>query len=394
MKDIRYNLFKLSVLLLFLQSMFAWFLWGQIVLAIVLCLFLTFIFAFTSSESIFSIKKSNLPPIFLIFVIQVYVVRDQNTNALIAAFLRIIIISTILLLNDKIKIDLFRFLTKSFAILLSISLFAWILFLLDISLPYFETSFNDEQYIFDNYYFFLYNHVDMILPIPRFSSVFLEPGQLGMITSFFLCGNRFDLKRKEILVIFIATIFTFSLAAYLLLLISASVYLTIYSKKPFRNFILWGLFLFLFYSFFSTYNNGDNVVNNLIFERLQSDNGKVAGDNRFSVEMDFYFNRFVNSEDITFGNGSEGYNKLSLGANAGYKVFFIQYGIVGTVLIFLFYLSVVISKPTKTAWILLLVYILCFLQAAYPLWECELILFITAIPFFKFKNINEKFRQA
>jgi hypothetical protein len=395
MKDIRYNLFKLSVLLLFLQSMFGWFLWGQIVSAIVLCLVLTFIFAFTNSESVFSIKKSNLLAIFLIFVIQVYVVRDQNTNALIAAFLRIIIISTILLLNDKIKVDLFRFLTKSFAILLFISLFAWILFLLGFSLPYFETSFNDEQYIFDNYYFFLYNHGDMILPVPRFSSVFLEPGQLGMITSFFLCANRFDFKRKEILVIFIATIFTFSLAAYLLLLVSASAFLTLYSRKPLRNFVVWGFFLFFLYSFFLNYNNGDNTINNLIFERLESDNGEIVGNNRFSGDMDAYFDRFVSSENLITGIGSVQYEKAFLGANAGYKVFLVQYGIIGTLFIFLFYLLIILGEPTKMAWILFLVYILCFLQAAYPLWECELILFITAIPFFKFNNskdLNENFR--
>jgi hypothetical protein len=388
MKDIRYNLFKFSLLLLFLQSMFAWFLWGQLFFVIILCLIATFAFGIASSESVFSIRKTNFIPIFLIFFIQLYVVADQNTNALVAAFLRIIIVLMILLFNDKIKIDLFRFLTKSFAILLSISLFAWILFLLGISLPHFQTNFNDQQYLFDNYYLFLHNHKDMILPVPRFSSVFLEPGQLGMMSSFLLCANRFDLKRKEILVIFIATIFTFSLAAYLLLLISASVYLTIYSKKPFRNFILWGLFLFTSYYFFANYNNGDNTINNLIFSRFESVNSEIVENNRFSEEMDVYFKRFINSEDLFSGIGSLQYEKLFLGANAGYKVFLIQFGIIGTLSIFLFYLAVVLGKPTKMAWILLLVYILCFVQAAYPLWECELILFITAIPFFKSNNIK------
>jgi len=386
MKTAPYHIFKYSLLLLFLQSLFAWFLWGQLVGIIILCVVVTSFFAFTSGSSVYSLKKANLIPIFFIIIIQLYVVRDQNTNALIAALLRIIIIAIIILLNDKIKNDLFQFLTKSFSVILAISVFSWILFLIGIPIPYFETVFGDEQYLFRNYYFFLYNHMDDLLPVPRFSSIFLEPGQLGMMTSFFLCANRFELKRKEVLVIFVATVFTFSLAAYVLLLISASVYLTLYSKKPIRNFILWGSFLLLFYSFFSNYNNGDNVINSYILERLQSDNGKIAGDNRFSEEMDFYFKRFINSNDFALGIGSVQYEKLFLGANAGYKVFLIQYGIFGTLLIFLFYLMVVLGKPTKMAWILFLVYILCFLQAAYPLWECELILFITAIPFFKFNN--------
>ena len=371
--------------------MFAWFLWGKLVEVIILCVVLTFFFALTSSGSVYSLKKSNIIPVFFIAAIELYVVRDQNINALLAAILRTIIISTILLLHDKIKIDLFRFLTKSFAILLAISMFGWIIFLIGISLPHFQTDFNDEQYVFDNYFLFLYNHIDMIMPFPRFSSIFLEPGQLGMMTSFFLCANRFELKRKEVLVIFIATIFTFSLAAYLLLLISASVYLLSYSKNPFRNLIFWVMFLFLFYSFFSTYNNGDNVINNFIFERLDTnDPNEIVKNNRFSEDMDIYFPRFINSQDLTFGVGEIRYQKLLLGSNAGYKVFLIVNGVFGTMLIFLFYLSVVLSKPTKMAWILFLVYILCFLQAAYPLWESELLLFITAIPFFEFINATNK----
>jgi hypothetical protein len=393
MKTASYHIFKYSILLLFLQSLFAWFLWGQLVGIIILCVATTFFFAFTSSGSVYSIKKSNLIPIFFIVLIELYVVGDQNTNALFAAILRIIIISIILVLNDKIKIDLFQFLTKSFAVILAISVFAWILFLIGIPFPYFETVFGDEQYFFRNYYFFLFNNIDELLPVPRFSSIFLEPGQLGMMTSFFLCANRFELKRKEVLVIFIATIFTFSLVAYILLAISAFVYFISYSKKPIVSAIGWIVFLILFYNFFTTYNNGDNVINDLIFSRFGSDDNEIVKNNRFSDEMDVYFNRFIGLDDLVSGIGSVQYEKLFLGANAGYKVFLIQYGIIGTLFMFLFYFSVVIGKSTKMAWILLLVYVLCFLQAAYPLWECELILFITAIPFFKFdkqKIINER----
>lgn len=393
MKTAPYHILKYSLLLLFLQSLFAWFLWGQLVGIIILCVAVTSFIAFTSSGSVYSFKKSNLIPIFFMILVQLYVIRDQNTNALIAAVLRIIIISIILLLNDKIKIDLFQFLTNSFAVILGISIFAWILFLIGIPFPYFETVFGDEQYLFRNYYFFLYNHMDDLLPVPRFSSIFLEPGQLGMMTSFFLCANRFELRRKEVLVIFIATIFTFSLVAYILLAISAFVYFISYSKKPTVSAIGWILFLILFYYFFITYNNGNNVINNLIFSRFGSGDNEIVQNNRFSDEMEVYFNRFIGLDDLVSGIGSVQYEKLFLGANAGYKVFLIQYGVVGTLLIFLFYLTVVIGKSTKMAWILLLVYVLCFLQAAYPLWECELILFITAIPFFKFdkqKSINER----
>ena len=386
MKDIKYNLFKFSVLLLFLQSMYVWFLWGEQKLIIILCLFSTLFFAITNNKKIFNLNSSNLLPILPLLIIRFYVVRDQNENAFIAASLQTIIIGMIILLKDSIKVDLFQFFTKAFAIILSISVFAWILYLIGISWPHFEVEFGDEQYEFSNYYFFLYNRADDIMPFPRFSSLFLEPGQLGMITSFLLCANRFDLKRKEVLAIFIGTIFTFSLAAYMLLAISSFVYLISYSKNRILNITVWSIFLIWFYSFFSTYNNGVNVINDLIFSRFGSGNDDIIQNNRFSENMDYYFTSFINSGEVVTGIGSVKYEKLFLGANAGYKVFLIQYGIVGTLLIFIFYLTVVLGKTTKMAWVLLLVYILCFLQAAYPLWECELLLFIVAIPFFKYDS--------
>jgi hypothetical protein len=368
--------------------MYAWFLWGQLVFSLLISVVIIVVFAF-STRGIIAFKKSNIIPVFFLLVIQFYVSRDQNTNALLATLLRIIIISIVLLLRNDIKARLFKFLTDAFALLLLVSVIFWFLFLLGIPLPHYQTDFNDNQYIFDNYFLFLYNHADMVLPIPRFSSVFLEPGQLGMITAFFLCANHFELKRKSVLVIFIATILTFSLAAYVLLLISASSYLIFTAKKPLRNLIFWSVFVVSLYTFFINYNNGDNVVNNLLIDRLQLDNyGDIKANNRFSQDMDVYFDRFIDSNDVIYGLGQLGYDKLFLGANAGYKVFVLTQGIVGTFLVFLFYFLVTIGNQSKMGWILFIVYIACFLQAAYPLWESELILFITAMPFLKLDNLK------
>ena len=181
-----------------------------------------------------------------------------------------------------------------------------------------------------------------------------------------------------------------------MLAISLSFYFVIYTNKPIRNLIIWVLFLILFYFFFSTLNNGDNIIQNLIFERFGSDDGEIIKNNRFSQDMDLYFDDFLNSNNLLMGKGPIEYNKLFLGDNAGYKVFLIQHGIIGTFVVFLLYLSIVLKNKTKMAWVLFLVYILCFLQAAYPLWECELLLFITAIPFFKLNNpkvINEELKR-
>ena len=372
MKGVKYYLFRASLLLFFLQSMFFWLLWDRVILTIMVALCFALIFVLSGARSYVSLQWSNLLAVLIMFCIQVYLVRDQNFNGLIVALIRSTVISIVLLLNDEIKSDIFRFFTRSFSLLLAISVFSWILYLCGVPLPYFEISFNEDQYKFDNYYFFIHNHVDMLLPYSRFSGVFLEPGQLGMIAAFFLSANKFELKKKEILIIFIALIMTFSLAAYMLLFVSASVYFTLYSKKPIRNFILWGLGCYLTYSFFANYNNGDNIINILIFERLEIVDGDLAGNNRFSSRLDDYYTHFVNSYDSLMGIGTVEYMKLPLGINAGYKVFLIQFGFIGAFLTLVFYLALFLGSSTKMVWMLFFVYLLCFLQAAYALWECEL----------------------
>jgi len=388
-----YKIFKFSLLVLFLQSMFAWFLWGQSFFALLFSVGIAVLFYF-SKRGNFSFKNTNVIPIILIIIIQLYVVRDANLNSLFPAMLRIIIISFVLLLNDKIKIYLFHFFTKAFAFLLSISLVAWILFLFGIALPNYQIEFGNGMYYFDNYYFFLTESSRFSLLIPRFSSVFLEPGQLGMITTFFLVANHFELKRPAIFIIFVATLLTFSLAAYLLLFISISTYFFLLSKNPIRNITVWCLLIFSVYFYFSNLNDGYNIVNTSIFNRLNFLTDGLESSNRTSTDFDLYFKKVIFSNDNLLGIGSVKYSQMSWQTgNAGYKVFLIQQGIIGTVLVFLFYLFVLLSNQSKMAWILFTIYIFCFIQAAYPLWECELLIFITAISFNKSINKNTNFKK-
>jgi hypothetical protein len=379
-----YSLFKFSLLLLFLQSMFAWFLMGKYIAVFIsyFPILTAYLFCVYPSgiirEGIFQIKKSTIICVFLLIIIQLYFVRELKVTSLILALSRITVISIVLLLSDQIKIDLFRFFTKSFAIILSASLFVWILFLLQVSLPHTLVKDNLGSYL--NYYFFI-----ILLPtsdflIPRFSSVFPEPGYLGMISAFLLIANRFELKRKEILIISVSIIFSFSLAAFVVLGFALFMFFAFNSRRPLQYVIIVSFVLFLFYYLSSHINAGDNVVYNYIFKRLEYVNGRIAGFNRFSKDLSIYFQKFMNSNDRYFGLGEVAFRKMIWeGGNAGYKVFLLQYGIFGTLVVSLFYISMVLSYNSKMAWILLTACILIFFQAAYPLLECQLFIFITAI---------------
>jgi hypothetical protein len=314
-------------------------------------------------------------------------VKEGNAFGYIGILLTAMPVLFILLLRDSIKIKLLQSITSALALVLFISLFFWLLFLFGLPIPHSRINFNDGQYWFDNYYFFLSN-LNNFYGIPRFSSIFIEPGHLGIITSFLLYANKFELRRKEVLILFIATLFTLSLAAYLLLIISAFVFVLLKSKKPTSSLILLFCLLTAGYYFSLSFNNGSNVVNNVIIERLQYNNGDIVGNNRFSSTMDSYFEEFIRSDNVYIGIGNTKYKYMDLGANAGYKVFLVQYGIIGTLLLFLFYLSLIMEYKSKLAIWFLFIYSLSFLQASYALWASELIIFITAMPLLKLSNKN------
>jgi hypothetical protein len=383
-----YVLFKCSLFLLFLQSMFAWFFWDGLTFALTFAAVLSVLHTVLSTGC-FSCKQSNVIPICFLVIIQLYVVRDGNANAWIAALLHICIFSIVFLLKDQVKVELLDFFTKAFALLLSLSLIFWMLYLLGIPLPHSFAGFNDDYYTFDNHYFFLLDHTGIDFPIPRFSSVFLEPGQLGMITVFLLYANRFALKRKAVLVIFVATLLTFSLGAYLLLLISATAYIMIYSKKPMRNFVLWALVLLGIYFLFSKMNDGDNAVNNFIIARVKAADKDIVESDRFSEDLNAHFQQFMKMDAKWLGIGGVKYELMEWEAgNAGYKVFLLKHGIIGTLLLFLLYFSMVILRKSRLSFLFLAIYILSFIQRAYALWNVELLIFVTALAAFSFQKEN------
>ena len=374
---------KFVFLIVALQSMFAWFLWGKAVFILLGGLLITGYYFLRYKKMRCTKRQFNIV-VFLLFI-ELYLFRDSSIVIILAAVMRTMIVAVLISLDDREKIEVLDFVTKGFAIIMFISLVAWVLFLLGIPLPNVKAEYNDGWYQFRNYYFFLCNQgiIDEIF-LPRFSSVFLEPGHLGMIASFMLFVNQYNLKRKEVLVIFIAALFSFSLAAYLLIGIGYGFWILLETKHPFR-YIFIILFCLISIRYFSVfYENGDNLLNELIFKRLEYDNGDFTGNNRFSEDFETFYDSFVQKSSVILGIGAVEYGQnVFKGGNAGYKVFVVCYGYVGVILTFIFYLCSVVQYRCKITWAFLALLALSFIQRAYPFWEVQLILFISSLPFLK-----------
>ena len=387
-----YVLYRFSLLILVLNSLYAWFLWERNIFVLLFCTVISLLL-FLICKNIFTLNKSNFLPIVLLIFIQLYVGFGAGLNAIIGGFLRIIIITGVVLLTNKIKVDIFFFFTKYLSKILFISLIGWILYLFGFNLPSYLSGENYGGY--ENYYFFLRPLRSSIIEFPRFSSIFLEPSYLGMMSTFLIISNRFDFRKKPVIILLIATMLSFSLAAYIVLFVTYSISLVLDSKNPIRNMLL--IFLFCTSCFFIilNYASDESAIIVHVLNRLDF-SGDVARNSRYSHDFESYYQTFFNSFDKYFGLGQKKFSSLTFyGGNAGYKVFIMVYGIIGTILVALMYLSVVLLNRTRTAWILLLAFAMIFMQASYALLEFWLLFLFISVPMLKetlgnYKNINLK----
>ena len=98
---------------------------------------------------------------------------------------------------------------------------------------------------------------------------------------------------------------------------------------------------------------------------LEVDDGELAGDNRVTDNFMTEYENYIQSSDIVFGRSFE----IVECGNAGYRVFFYEHGIVGILLIFMFYTLSLMYTPNKRAFVAVFVVVaLYFWATAFMTW--------------------------
>ena len=381
-----WKLYCVGIFLLFLQSLRFWLFWDFLI-PIHLFSALVALIGIFFHRYLFSVGKSQAIAFILLFIFEIYFIYGGSFNGYLASILKIIILGSCICLKVKYRVLLFQFLLKWFSIILIPSILYWLVYLAKAASPVGQLSFNEDQYIFDNYFFFLKSKTLIFEDIvfPRFSSYFLEPGHLGMVTSFLIIATNFNWRNRFVQILLIATVLSFSLAAFIILGFAYWTKVILVGKRAPLKLIVLGFTCFLTVSFFKNYNGGDNVFNNLILERIKVEDGDLKGNNRTNLVFDNYFDDHFYDDPI-FGLGNFYMNNLHFSSIAGIKVFLLTFGIFGVFLFFILYLTIYNSSPSKVGLILFIAYVLCFLQASYPLWECLLFTFICGIANLRFEE--------
>lgn len=346
-KLITFKAYKLILFLCSLQSFACWMFWGVSNLVFSVVLFIVS-FAVISVRGL-TLRTGVILGWFIVYILSFMLTQNNNLLGWLSFLMIAFNIYVLFVLNVERKHECYLYFRKGLAIIIGISCFGWLLYLLGVPLPhsysgYGTSDISNYQYEFDNYYFFLLNRNTLFRYIlPRFSSVFLEPGYLGCLMSVLLYADSFKLGKghRENIVFLIALIMSFSLAGWLFAIMGLILSKISTSSKRIIWLVLFVIAIPTSSNFFRSYNKGNNIVNKAILLRLEYDSGAktIAGYNRSSESIDYYFwNSFLYSDDLLWGDNNLLNKKSSNAENeVSWIGYIINYGLIAYILFSLYF---------------------------------------------------------
>ena len=281
----------------------------------------------------------------------------------------------IMLYNYNVKKIALNFITTGMAVLVAISLFSYILFLLNL----YPVSPSDitsvaSDYIALNYYTFIVGNQFQYDFYRRFCCIFAEPGHLAMGLVLLLAAHKFQLSKISNLILFLGVLFSFSLAGYITTFLGILLY-NISIKKVY-NVVL--LVFFVFAGFFIIENtNSSKILDVYLWNRIDKtdESSFKIKDNRTSYFYNQEFERTINNPE-TFIFGQDEKIKDYTGGNAGYKVFIVKNGLLGILLVFIFFTRNMFVYRKKEYVFFTLILSLLLIQGFQPFWECVIFTYI------------------
>lgn len=381
------KLFTFAVFLEMISGAYPWFFWN---------LNTNYLFVLCTIVSLFYLKKNRLnlnikssyglgfALLFISTLLNVDTVSINERVYQICSFIPMLAVVS----DKKHGKEIYETIAKWLSFILVPSMLLHVLFLA-IGFPPSMIIVNDavpDSYVYFNYFILVKNIMMSDYQI-RFCSIFLEPGYLGTMLSFLLYVGRFDFKKKYNIVFLLALILTLSLAGFVIAAL-AWVLIKLQEGKSIKRLVQIACILGIVYYGGINFNGGNNVLNEQILSRLQYDKDKgISGNNRASHMAEAYFDYYMQTGEILFGVGRQQVRKINGGGaagvdfndqirGAGYIIFFITYGIIEAIVIFFGYLMFVRKTDKKYGYGFLLLIVVTFVQASYPLSTSWLIPFI------------------
>lgn len=338
-----------------------------------------------------SLNRKNTKCVVLLILWFVFLIVSHGGNYVLQVFVslfNLIIAYSIIVLNIRDKYLLLKVITRITSVILCISLVAWILFLLGVPLPHTaEFLHTDNFHSYINYYFFVMSPRDFLI-LPRFMSVFKEPGHMASICVLLILANLKLEKRSmfDIVVLSVSLIISFSLAGWAVMAISLLIMSSFEGRYKIKKIV--GVVILLTLLFIQFGSNQDSVVYEYIFQRLEYDEQTgIAGNNRTTDYFESKYTKFKESSDVWFGISSQlSEDDNWTTGNSGWKVTIVNNGYFGFLLLHLILITYFYNYRCKHGFIFLIAYlILCYIRSYFvnPYW---FYIFLLALPVFIHKT--------
>lgn len=300
-------------------------------------------------------------------------------------FSSVIFILTLLLIfrsDSRVGARAFDQISYSFSAILLVSLIWWGLWQFGLPLPSSPISYGEWKGIdggdqLDNFYLFVSESQTLI---NRFYSIFDEPGVVGTLAAFVLCGLRFDFRRKRTWIVLAGGLFAWSLAFVVLSVVGY----IFFNEGGKQKVIIAGIFALvcavgaiLVGSVLPT----DESASMLLLYRI-ANFSEYGISSRTDEKLNEFFFEYVGSLRLIFGEGTAFFVlRPELLSGQGAIFYIIEYGVLGMALLTLTYISLIRSNVglRYRGYYLLVVFLLSFLQRPHLMTPWQIVLFWTIL---------------
>lgn len=290
---------------------------------------------FWLKQRVMNVRNTLLFVFFALILLLAAVCKRSNLFGLIAFFL----FAIIPFMSRSFTKAVYRNFRNIYVVVIFLGLVVWVLVSLHVPIPHkiIPPMNTWKEYYYDCYPFLVIPHefvitIETIYASFKFCGPFDEPGVVGTISFLMLLIDKFRLKDKKTLVIFISGLLSFSLFFYM----AAFVYL-LYFIYFHRKWLL-GIVLVssLATAYVTTYDNP--FLDQMLWGRIQWNKEKksISGDNRSDIELNNYFEKVKGTNIYYFG--SPDHKLLTyFSGNASYKNAVLTYGMVSCALYLVFF---------------------------------------------------------
>lgn len=383
------NATVVGMFLMYVTSMYPWFVWNNLFTfySCIITVFFGILYFVVNRRDFNQLSIRTLPLLLIAGVAMLWQYRGFSLNGVIVNSLFIVVIFILLHLKSAIIYEILDFITKWLSIGLLISIVAYILvYWLGINIIQPKLiAYMDGRYLSYNYYLFVLP-AEASVDYFRFKSIFMEPGHMTMGLVPLIFANKFNLKNKYVLIIFIAELLSFSLAAYVVMFVGYVI--SNVSLKNVSN-LFYGFFFIAVAICVMKITGNYELLQTLIFDRLQFVDGTIAGDNRVMDSYETIYKNTINhSRYLFFGNPNVDSTAFIA---SGYKKYIVDNGLIGCVLILFTYIfNFICYSKTRSSFAFTLVFILLLYQNAYPFWYCMIISYL--IGYVNYRSTNNIIR--